>query len=385
MIYTQFSKDHRVMNLDDANHQVYLLENIIIIPETGELRKNLITPLGLCLNIALYTLTTVHQANHKTQTLPPSPAHVNLIETLEQIKFIIKYFPFNDIPSVANAIIQYFFDLNSANKRSFLINKVSLQILDLTMLSNIAYNITQTLEEAKAVERKVDTLKFISANEVERKSNSIKPEPNDWTSLDPNIFRNTGRSPRFHFPGAYHGLYCSDGRCCNQYVDVTIDPKEFSRPQAVLILVFDSQHKLLLVRHKVRGWELPGGKIMEGESPEDAAIRETVEESGILIHKEKIIPLAQYHLSNSDNSVSTDQKYHCKTVFLASVSAYSNLPNLETDARNFATVWPTKNNDIGSFLKKITYGDQYSVLLKDNVFSIMLTLAKNRLGLLCNE
>lgn len=38
----------------------------------------------------------------------------------------------------------------------------------------------------------------------------------------------------------------------------------------------------LMVRHKERGWELPGGWIEKGEDSEIAALREVFEETGLL-------------------------------------------------------------------------------------------------------
>ncbi|HIG33301.1 MAG TPA: NUDIX domain-containing protein [Candidatus Poseidoniales archaeon] len=38
----------------------------------------------------------------------------------------------------------------------------------------------------------------------------------------------------------------------------------------------------VMVKNKVRGWELPGGSLNQDETPEEAALRELYEETGIL-------------------------------------------------------------------------------------------------------
>lgn len=46
-------------------------------------------------------------------------------------------------------------------------------------------------------------------------------------------------------------------------------------------IVMNENNEILLVRGPRRGWEMPGGQVEEGESLQDAAVRETKEESGI--------------------------------------------------------------------------------------------------------
>ena len=44
---------------------------------------------------------------------------------------------------------------------------------------------------------------------------------------------------------------------------------------------FSGGQEWLMVKHKIRGWELPGGKINDNENYEQAIIREVFEESGM--------------------------------------------------------------------------------------------------------
>ena len=38
----------------------------------------------------------------------------------------------------------------------------------------------------------------------------------------------------------------------------------------------------IMVKNRSRGWELPGGRLNKGEAPEEAALRELFEETGVL-------------------------------------------------------------------------------------------------------
>ncbi len=59
------------------------------------------------------------------------------------------------------------------------------------------------------------------------------------------------------------------------------------------------ENKLVLVEHKTRGWEIPGGHIEEGESIHTALIRELKEEAG-LVNTETIEMFGYNKIVNPD-------------------------------------------------------------------------------------
>ncbi|MFK5925554.1 MAG: NUDIX hydrolase [Desulfuromusa sp.] len=64
-----------------------------------------------------------------------------------------------------------------------------------------------------------------------------------------------------------------------------------SQPKHVVVvscLIRNLQHQILLVKHHIRGWELPQGRVEEGESLIFALSREVLEETGITISHAKL-------------------------------------------------------------------------------------------------
>jgi 8-oxo-dGTP pyrophosphatase MutT (NUDIX family) len=51
----------------------------------------------------------------------------------------------------------------------------------------------------------------------------------------------------------------------------------------------DSHQALLILRGILHTWSLPGGGIESGETPEQAALRETLEETGYLITTDRYV------------------------------------------------------------------------------------------------
>lgn len=52
------------------------------------------------------------------------------------------------------------------------------------------------------------------------------------------------------------------------------------RPRTAYCVAFDGDRFLMVYNPKRKGWEMPGGKLEQGETPEQGAVRECMEESG---------------------------------------------------------------------------------------------------------
>ena len=99
------------------------------------------------------------------------------------------------------------------------------------------------------------------------------------------------------------------------------------RPAAAAIVRDADRGVLLLWRHRfitdTWGWEIPAGRVDDGETPEEAAARETLEETGW--RPGPLRPLFAYH----PISGLSDQRFH---VFLAGGATREREPDLvETD------------------------------------------------------
>jgi 8-oxo-dGTP pyrophosphatase MutT (NUDIX family) len=132
---------------------------------------------------------------------------------------------------------------------------------------------------------------------------------------------------------------------------------------------FDS-HEILLVRHSVRGWELPGGKVELNERATDALFRELSEESGfdmlgsgILSSDEasKITPMIQYFISSK-----ASQDVHIKSIYGIKLSERPALPKSldnETECSQFFNLQALMHGSLPELS---------SSLIKDLVFQICM-------------
>jgi 8-oxo-dGTP pyrophosphatase MutT (NUDIX family) len=105
------------------------------------------------------------------------------------------------------------------------------------------------------------------------------------------------------------------------------------REAAAAVVYEPGRGVLLLWRHRFItdswGWEIPAGRIDDGESPEQAATRETVEETGW--RPGPLRPIGAYHPATG----AVDQRFH---LFLADGATYAGEPDDRNEAERIEWV-----------------------------------------------
>jgi len=89
-----------------------------------------------------------------------------------------------------------------------------------------------------------------------------------------------------------------------------------------------SETKILLVKERGDGWTLPGGWVDPGESPSEAAVRETKEESGYDVNAARLMAIY-----DRDRHAHPPCPFHVyKLIFLCNLVGGSAKTSLETEA-----------------------------------------------------
>ena len=117
----------------------------------------------------------------------------------------------------------------------------------------------------------------------------------------------------------------------------------------------------LLTRHEDRGIEFPGGKVEEGETADEAAVREVYEETGGVV--ETLLKIGQYKVTAKHDIV-------IKNIYFAEIS------ELVEKEHYFETNGPVLLKELP---QKIKQNKQYSFIMKDDVLTHSLRwLEKHR-------
>lgn len=137
-------------------------------------------------------------------------------------------------------------------------------------------------------------------------------------------------------------------------IHLTFDLQHVEAEAARHVLIFPSyHHRLLMVHHQTRGWELPGGKVEKGEHPMAAAVREVYEESGAILKGLQWI--GQYSLESERFRLT-------KNIYYAEVLRLEPLPKgFETDQIRLFDVPPHPID-----------GKVFSYILQDRVYPLSL-------------
>ena len=86
---------------------------------------------------------------------------------------------------------------------------------------------------------------------------------------------------------------CFD-QCCHVFIEPysknsKMPKKRFNSKKAGMFIIDVSSNKVLLIQSRGNLWGLPKGTFESDETPEDCAIREVHEETGLLISRDKLL------------------------------------------------------------------------------------------------
>ncbi|MFE8698166.1 RNA deprotection pyrophosphohydrolase [Cytobacillus sp. FJAT-53684] len=120
------------------------------------------------------------------------------------------------------------------------------------------------------------------------------------------------------------------------------------QPEHVLVLC-RSGKEWLLTNHKERGLEFPGGKLEKGETLEEAACREVMEETGASLKRLRYI---------GEYEVTFEEKTFVKAIF------YGEVDKMMETLHYFETEGPVL---VSGNILDLRWGEEYSFIMKDQV------------------
>lgn len=144
----------------------------------------------------------------------------------------------------------------------------------------------------------------------------------------------------------------------NNEVRLSFNDHPFSTSPKHVWVICKHNNKWLLTKHKERGLEFPGGKVEEGETAREAAIREVMEETGGEVGY--ITYVGQYFVLGKSDTV-------IKNVYFAKIN------QLTEQETYYETDGPVLLEEIPQNVK---YNNSYSFIMKDDVLNNCLAYLK---------
>ncbi|MGP4076579.1 RNA deprotection pyrophosphohydrolase [Halobacillus sp. K22] len=137
-------------------------------------------------------------------------------------------------------------------------------------------------------------------------------------------------------------------------VRLSFEDHPFSKFPKHVWVICRYNNQWLLTQHKDRGFEFPGGKVEEGETAEEAAVREVMEETGGCVEDLKYV--GQYHVEGKGGTV-------IKNVYFAAIGA------LTKQEHYFETYGPVLFQHLPKGMKT---NERFSFMMKDEVLPLCL-------------
>ena len=141
-------------------------------------------------------------------------------------------------------------------------------------------------------------------------------------------------------------------------VQLSFENHPFSKSPKHVWVICRYKGRWLLTKHKERGLEFPGGKVEEGETAEQAAIREIHEETGGIV--EDIHYIGQYYVDGK-------RDYVIKNIYFAKVN------RLIEQETYYETDGPVL---LDSIPKDVKHNKSYSFIMKDDILDHALAFIK---------
>jgi 8-oxo-dGTP diphosphatase len=96
------------------------------------------------------------------------------------------------------------------------------------------------------------------------------------------------------------------------------------------------EDRMLLAHLVKRGWDIPGGHIEPGESPEQAVIRETIEETQVMVEPVELVGIAELEVFSSLPWCGWTMPFSAALFYLCRVvETLPFIPTQETAGRDF--------------------------------------------------